>query len=347
MPVTPNETTAFDRVARVVRALGVMGLAGAACTSGLAPLSPLPIAALACPERAVAGTPFVVDGSASTGRFASTQLSVGDPLPHGDPVDVTGSFALVAYDRPRLANDPSGTASANHTDTLDPSPQCADAPVLALVSFVQQQRHVSMTLRYCAIAMPNVQTASNGVTALQSTSWSAAAVDALPALGPVVFDLERAEAGALFAPPLDDVAGLGVANVVGARLADDNAALLPADWNDAELSDDDGDGWPAVTVNSSAGVEDIVYRRFLRAMSGTIVSSDEIDGSNEGSWRADADVGIVSFVDFMVPVGTGEPSTFHMSRVDPAATCDDVRGDLEALLASFPAPATPADCPAF
>lgn len=134
-------------------------------------------------------------------------------------------------------------------------------------------------------------------------------------------------------------ATLGAGTVVGARVDDD--APLPTTTTDPTVSDDDGDGWPAVTLRSSTYAQDIVYRRFIRELSGTIVDADLITGA----YRADAEASVVSWQDFMVPAGPGRPSAFRLTRTDPVTTCADVRADADALLAAFPAPAID-DCPA-
>lgn len=358
----------------------------------------LPSALLTCPAVADAGAPFVVDGSSSRdpdGPFAEVTLRVlpGDLVLHdlsgtfvvaasgvataslavvdgegnraearcrinvrgagggdddagwpsdpGGPVDLTGDFALVAYDRPELSGA-----------ILDPARQCSAAADVGIVHLEQTGTRVTMTMRTCAVDLPSVKVWFSDV---QRSSVPVPALEAFPVVGPLQWDLERAEIGASFAPPL---AELGVAQVVGATLDDPDAAL-PTDAADARVTDDDLDGDPGVTIESNFGPQLVVVRRAIRAMSGVITSSDEVDGASEGSWRVDSDSSLLSLLDFLVPTGVGLPSTFGMVRVDGAndaldlrgsdgvLDCGDLRAAKELLEQRVPAPAMPADCATF
>jgi hypothetical protein len=351
----------------------LIALAFIACDVPGHSIERLPVVALACPVEIEAGSEYVVDGSVTNGvpvveqtlsvagesiaslhgtfdapapGVVTARLVVTDAAGHvaearcrivvvgGDPADdvvdagpgdvepppdvdddITGRFAFVAYDR-----------SIIEDSSLEPLRQCVDAPVLAVVDLAQgDDDQVDMTLTYCAIVWPELD-AWFGV---QQTAWSAACVENM---NPVHATFARD--GDAFAPPLST---LGAGSIVGARVDDD--APLPIDVNDPTLSDDDADGWPAVTLRSSTYAEDIVYRRFVREMSGTIVDADYITGT----YRADAEASVVSWRDFVVPVSAGRPSTFRLTRVDDGVTCADIRLDADALLASFPAPTTD-DC---
>ncbi len=384
---------------RALIPLAIIGLGACATEVTPAAVGPsLPTALLSCPATAQAGEPFVVDGSASndpdgpftevslrvlpgdlvlrdlSGTFmvaasgvATATLSVVDgagntaearcrinvrgagddpdepgwPSDPAAPVDLSGDFAIVTYDRPELTGM-----------VLDPARQCSIASEIDLVHLEQSGTHMSMTIRACAIDLPSVRVLLAGV---QTSTVPAENVDRLPPFGPIEWELERAEVGVPFAPPLEQV---GVAQILGADIDDPNGAL-PTDAADPRVTDDDQDGQPGVTIDSSSGPQNTIVRRVVRAMSGVIVSSDEIDGSSEGSWRTDSDSSLLSLFDFLVPTGVGLPSTFGMVRVDGgnaaldlrgadgALTCDDLRAAKAMLVQRIPAPALPEDCPAF
>lgn len=263
------------------------------------------------------------------------------PTPPGQPVDLSGEFALIAYDRPELEGG-----------GLDPARQCAAAPQISRVHLEQTGEHVAMTLQTCRVTLPTVQVFLAGV---QESEVPDAVVDAMPTLGPIEWHLERAATGAAFAPP---AAALGRAQVVGATLASDSEPL-PTDAGDARVIDADHDGEPGVSILSTFGAQSVIVRRMIRAFSGVISSADEIEGAAEGSYRVDSDSSLLSPLAFLVPTGVGMPSTFSMVRVDGANGTEDLRGDdgaldcadlraaAEQLLARAPPPATPADCPSF
>jgi hypothetical protein len=250
----------------------------------------------------------------------------GEGEGEGAPIDLTGSFAMVAFDMPELSGG-----------NLDPSVQCGPAPVLALVGVQQTDKHVSMTITPCAVWMPDVQILNSGVQTMQVPGAVTAALPPLSA----DFDLASTSAGTAFAPPLDQ---LGVAEIVGARLADPDGPM-PTDANDPQVSDDDRDGWPGVTVFASGNAQDVIYRRYIRAFDGTIESNDLVDGT----WRADTSAALLSSNFFFdtIPVGSGLTSSFQMTRVDASSTCDDLLGNSDALISAAPSVAPPDDCPEF
>lgn len=376
--------------------LACLGSACGAPTSSNAAAPGLPVAVLSCPEEARVGVPFDVDGSASSdgdGAFASVSLRLspgdqevadlratftaqssgvatvilvvtdasaqvaearcriavggagsdptpGEPPAPGTPgtVDLSGAFALVAWDRPQLEGG-----------ALDPERQCAAAPHLSLVTMEQQGAQWSMTLEACVLTVPRVQVFALG---RQDTEVPAALLEALPRVGPFSVTLSSSAVGATFA------AGVVPPLVAGADLASDQEEL-PTDAGDPRVRDDDGDGAPGVTLVSNVGGLEVAYRRAVRALSGVVVSADEIDGSALGSFRVDTEASMLSFLGAFAPAGTGLPSTFRMLRADGAhgtqdysgadgvLTCDDLRAHQEALLAQLPAEPVPAGCASF
>ncbi len=255
------------------------------------------------------------------------EAPVEEPRVPGAPVDLTGTFALVAFDAPVL----SGSLA------MSPARQCATAPTVSLVRLVQTGRHVSMTATTCSLTMPTVNMMLVGA---QRTTAPDSFVDALPALT-AEFDLAHGEVGDRFAP-----LPTGGAQVVGAVVTVDDA--LPTDPADARATDDDADGAMGVRIASSAGDQQIAWRRFVDGFDGVIASGDVIDGSVPGSYQATAESTLLSFslFDFLVPGGAGLPSTFQMTRTTDQS-CAEVRAHLEAIIAAAVPPALPADCPAF
>ncbi|OGQ12482.1 MAG: hypothetical protein A2138_01675 [Deltaproteobacteria bacterium RBG_16_71_12] len=263
------------------------------------------------------------------------------PEEPGQPVDLNGDFALVAYDRPELQGG-----------ALDPARQCATSPQLSLVHLEHDGAQVSLSVEACAMTLPTVQVWFAG---LQESTVPDAVVDAVPVIGPITWQLERAETGATFAPP---PTALAAAQVLGASLTSATDAL-PTDAMDERVTDDDNNGEPGVSILSTFGPQNIIVRRVVRALSGIIASSDEIDGTAEGSYRVDTDSSLLSPLGFLVPTGAGLPSTFGMVRADGrggaldlrgadgALDCVDLRAAFAELQARVPAPALPADCPSF
>ena len=266
------------------------------------------------------------------------------PVVHGDPVNLTGSFAMVSYDNPQM-----------HGGALDPQTQCASAPQISLVSVTQTDGHVSMTSSPCVLTMPRVQVLGMGT---EVSTAPDALVQALPPMQ-ADFDLV-AETGQSFAPPLSQI---GKASVVGANLLDPNGPL-PTSSSDPQVVDDDNDGNPGATVLSTVAFlgdmnEYLVYRRFVREMHGLITSSNEIDGSAPGSFRVDGESALLNGLDLFVPTGVGLPSTFKMTRVDGqngaadfrftdgTLLCEDLLAHTDEIMATLPAPPVPADCPQF
>lgn len=265
----------------------------------------------------------------------------GGPSEPGQPVDLSGDFAMVAYDRPALEGG-----------ALDPARQCAAAPQVALVHLEQSGTRVSMSVRTCVMTLPTVQVFMVG---LQHSDVPAAVADAAPVLGPIAWELGRAETGAAFAPPGD---ALAQPVVLGATLAS-GSEELPTDAADTRVVDADHDGEPGVSIESTFGPQSIIVRRVIRVLSGVIVSANEIEGAAEGSFRVDSDSSLLSPFAFLVPTGAGLPSTFSMARVDGAngapdlrgpdgaLDCTDVRAAADELLAQVAPPAAPLDCPMF
>lgn len=259
----------------------------------------------------------------------------------GTPVDVTGSFALVAWDSVEM-----------NGGILDPARQCGATAHLGLVELSQQGSRVSMTLRTCALVPPTVQA---GFSVLHNVTLPDAFVDSLQALGPIDVELGAAVVGATFAPALDE---LGRARVVGAALASDDEAL-PTNQFDQRVRDDDDDGWPGISIFGSMGAQSIAYRRSIRAFSGVVMSDNEIAGSAPGSYRVDSDAGLFALLAVLMPSGTGLPSTFRMVRIDgahgaedlrgadAAADCSDLRAFRDQLMQTLLPPAPPADCPSY
>lgn len=263
-----------------------------------------------------------------------------DDPPAAGAVDLSGRFALVAYDRPQLLGG-----------ALDPEQQCAAAPHLSLVTLQQEGTHVSMTVQACVLSVPSVQVLAFGI---QRTEVPDAFIDALPTLGPVDIELSAAAPGALFAP----AAGLPPL-VLGAELASAEEDL-PTDGNDPRVRDDDGDGAPGASLVSNVGNLEVAFRRTVRAFSGVVLSSDEIDGSAPGSFRVDSETSMLfSLFGFFSPSGDGLASTFRMLRVDGAHGTEDLSGsdgvlscaDLATheaeLMAMLPEPAPPQGCAQF
>lgn len=264
----------------------------------------------------------------------------GDPPP-GGAVDLSGSFALIAWDRPQLIGG-----------ALDPEQQCAPAPHLSMVTMQQVGTRVSMTLQACTLSVPSVQVLAFGI---QRTEVPDAFLDALPALGPIDVELGAATPGAVFAPATGGLPPL----VLGAQLGSAEEEL-PTDGSDPRVRDDDGDGAPGASLVSNVGNLEVAFRRSVRAFSGVVLSSDEIDGSAPGSFRVDSETSMLfSLFGFFSPSGDGLASTFRMLRVDGAHGTEDLSGsdgvlscaDLAArqaeLMARLPEPAPPQGCAQF
>ncbi len=246
----------------------------------------------------------------------------------GAPVDLTGTFALVAFDNPELTDG-----------ALDPSRQCARAPMLARVSIAQTGNHVDMTLHTCHVTMPSVQVFLFGV------SDSSAPDRAIEQMGDLTasFDLDDASVGATFAPTMDR---LGVP-LIGGALLPNPFGSLPTDPSDPAVDDPDGDQQPGITLDTSYGPQLVVLRRTIRAFSGIIESSDAIDGGAPGSFQVDGESSLLSPAAFLVPSSRSRPSTFRMSRIADDATCDDIRAQADALESAAIAPAWPGGCASF
>ena len=251
-------------------------------------------------------------------------LPVEAPRVPGVPVDLNGGFALVAWDFPEL----SGSL------VMSPARQCAAAKTVAFVQVQQTGAHISLSAKTCALTMPTVATWLGP----QRTTAPPALVAALPPLV-AEFDLAFGEVGDRFT-----AVAAGQGQVVGAVAADDEE--LPTDAADPRVRDSDGDGQPGVTVASSSGDQQITHRRFVDAFDGVVVSNDEIDGSEAGSWLVNSESSLVGFslVDFLVPSSRGQNSTFKMTRT-AATSCAELLAGVDSLPAPAP-PAMPADCPA-
>jgi hypothetical protein len=256
-----------------------------------------------------------------------------DPAPPED-VNLTGAFAFVANDRPRLVGN-----------SIGDTPQCAPAPQIALVNMEHVGDDVTMSLKWCDLQGADVIATFVGE---QDMVVPAETTALLPSIGPFTFAL----AGSSFAPPLEQIAR---PLVLGATLADPLNDPLPHTTEATNLTDEDGDGTDGVPVFVNGVQFNVIYRRILFALSGTVFSSNEIDGSAEGSYRASGEVGLLNeFLQSQVPNAEALPSTFKMLRVDGAnANAIDFRGadgvvtcadlvervtELQGLPAALPAP---------
>lgn len=256
----------------------------------------------------------------------------GEPLP--EEVNLTGAFAFVANDRPRLVGN-----------SIGDTPQCAPAPQVALVNMEHSGDDVTMSLKWCDLQGADVIATVFGE---QDMVVPAETTALLPTVGPFTFALD----GNTFAPPLEEIAR---PLVLGATLADPVNDALPNTTEATNLTDEDGDGTEGVPVFVNGVQFNVIYRRILFALSGTVFSSNEIDGSAEGSYRASGEVGLLNeFLQSQVPNAEALPSTFKMLRVDGAnANAIDFRGgdgvvtcadlvervsELQGLPAALPAP---------
>jgi hypothetical protein len=327
----------------------------------------VPVPALECPsEPVMAGTPFVVDGSHSgdPSKFSSISLQIGDdvatelthefvvdaagpalatltvttnkkqdtatascrvmitPVPPAGGYDISGTFALVAYDMPYLTGS-----------ILDPNVQCALAPQVSLVHLGLDGSNVTMDMQSCDISLAPVN-----VLFVGRQTTEVLFNDHVPKIGPFTFPID----GAKFAPPLDLI---GEPMIDGVSLETPDAPL-PHDLVDG-LLDSDGDGPLGVHIRVNDFWDlNIVYRRIVRAMSGTVVSANEIDGLDEGSYQADSEAALLNGLldNFAKPSGHGMPSTFKMLRVAEGASCADLREQKAQLVSQLPAPVAPPDC---
>lgn len=290
---------------------------------------------------AVVGEAVAIDDGDGTGDdLGDVDGGDGDDgddtgAPPGDPVDLTGAFAMIAYDNPELTGL-----------SLDPQRQCGAAPQLSLVELVQEGSSITMTSKTCHLSLPSVRIFAFDI---QVSTVPESFIEAMPVTGPFTFDLGDIVVGTAFAPPL---AAIGVPVVGGAILADPAHDVLPSDAGDERVIDSDNDGEPGVSILSSGFPQALVYRRTIRALAGVIRSADVIEGATAGSYRVDAESSLLSLFQLLVPAGTGQPSTFQMTRIadagaDGLITCDDVRAQHAALEAAFPPLDSPDDCPSF
>jgi hypothetical protein len=229
-----------------------------------------------------------------------------DDRPHGDPVDLTGNFALVTWDAQSLTQG-----------ALDPPNQCGAVAQVSLVSIAQTGTSLHLESKFCSVKVPNMQAVLAGV---QQTEVPQPLIDSIPTIA-MDMVLDRAKTGAdFFAPFVSHPVVTGT---------------LPTD--PAAASDDDHDGENGVTVivtNQFLTLdESIVYRHETQAFSGTIASSDEIDGDAPGSYAGTGDSSLLSYLSGGVPTSAPLPSTFRMTRT-AATTCDDL--DVNAVVAAFP-----------
>lgn len=334
--------------------------------------SDLPVATLACPESAEPGVPFTVSGTASgpvvtttlrlgavekdglDGEFVVTEpgfalveLTVADAaenravascvVPVGavgegagaNVVDITGTFAFVAYDRAQLQGG-----------ALEPPTQCAPAPSLAVVELAQEvgdRADVTMTMTWCQLEMPDVDVRTFG---LQDGEIPDTTTAMFAPLGPATFPFD----GVSFSPPMEV---FGRARVLGADLTNPDGDALPTSIFDETVSDPDEDGNDGVPIFVNETQLNVAMRRTVRALSGTVSSADQIDGSVEGSFHADTEISLLDPTGIMqanAPTGIALPSSFQMTRVEAGATCTTLVAQREALLAALPAPSPPAGC---
>jgi hypothetical protein len=282
----------------------------------------------------------------ATVRIAAEGASVDVVLhfvaPDAPLFDVSGTFAEVQY----------GVVEIGGLIFLDPDPQCVIAPTLLLARITQTDRHVRIETTTCAVQMPTVRVILVGES---TTTVGPGFVDATNARGgvPLEAELDEVAPGAAFAPT---AASFGVPLIVGAELASDDDAL-PTTADDARVRDDDNDGFPGVTItNSNQGDQHCVFRTQTTSMTGTIVSSDAIDGVVVGHTETNI---LNGGGGGLAPTVTGAPSPFAFRRVDgrngapdisqrdgdaSSISCDDVNAFAAELMALAPPPDTSTAC---
>ena len=249
-----------------------------------------------------------------------------DPLPEPAPESLTGSFAMVAYDMPQLEGG-----------GLDPALQCMPAPSLALVELVEGAGELTMTLTWCHLEIPDVQLTGLGV---QDNEIPDSTTQYLGSLGPATFPFD----GSVFAPPLDV---FGRALVAGAT---NSVGPLPDNDDADNVSNPDGDDNQGVPIFAGSLFPiqlNVAMRRTISALSGSVVSTSEIDGSTDGSYRAHTEIGLLDsgMTMFAQPeTSTALPSRFKLTRVDDGATCANIIARQGTLLASLSAPELPDGC---
>jgi hypothetical protein len=348
------------------------------------------LSAHATPDRVVAGGPdpitIVVDGrrlSSSTVTLTASPTGVVQVPPtltldasgHGsiaidppaNPADVTVDLSdgvatanvvlhFIANDAP--AFDLSGTFAEVQYGVveigglvfLSPDPQCVIAPTLLLTKFVQTGTHVTITTTTCNVEMPSVSVVLVGES---TTTVGPGFVDATNArsTGPLEADFTN---DGTFTPTQPT---FGKPLVVGAELANPATDDLPTTPDDPRVRDDDHDGNPGVTVtNSTEGPQYTVFRTITSSMTGTISSSDAIDGMVAGNTETNL---LNGGSGGLSPTVTGKPSPFSFRRVDgkngtvdisgrdgdpSSISCDDVNAFASELEQLAPPPDTSTAC---
>lgn len=245
-------------------------------------------------------------------------------VPDTESDSLTGSFAMIAYDMPRL--DGGG---------LDPATQCMPAPSIARVDLVEGAGELTMSLTWCHIEAPDVQLGFLGV---QDSEIPDSTTALLGTLGPATFPFD----GVSFSPPLDV---FGRALLAGATNSD---GPLP-DNNDApNVNDPDGDDNQGVPMFTGPFLQlNVAMRRTITALSGDVVSNDEIDGSDDGSFEVRTEIGLLDSgaTSFAQPASsTSLPSRFKMTRVVDNASCSAIVAQQASLIAALSAPEAPDAC---
>jgi len=133
--------------------------------------------------------------------------------------------------------------------------------------------------------------------------------------------------------------------VRGARLANPEEDRLPTNPNDPRVVDQDGDGFPGMTIRVTVlgfvdGAAYVVQRVRYRLL-GTVVDADTVRGTID--WSTEQVVLAASTPLLRVdapsrPHPDSSRSAFLMTRVDPSADCDALRPRLSEWLGVFGVP---------
>jgi hypothetical protein len=216
--------------------------------------------------------------------------------------DLTGTFAQFTPARIKMS-----------AATLTPNPQCVVAPAYVKVDVVQNGAHIDATYTTCFVTLVPVKSIAGDVTETVPPAF----VSAIPQVH-ASFDLDDVALGASYDPPKSVV-------VSGANLTDPANDDLPTSADDPRVVDADNDGNPGVTIGAGPeGDEYLVSRTCPTSMTGTIVSSNEVNGtatatSESSILNGDGGGGLS-------PTMTAFPAQWHMLRVDGNNTNVDIRG---------------------